>query len=69
MAKMDPRKMAPGYTNEEHPEIVDIRAMPPQPKTLKPGQVPENLIKQYFEEVRDTRSFDGGVIYYIITEC
>lgn len=47
---MDPRKMAPGYTGEEHPEVVDIRAMPPQPKELKPGQVPENLIKQYFEE-------------------
>lgn len=42
--------MAPGYTGEEHPEVVDIRAMPPQPKELKPGQVPENLIKQYFEE-------------------
>lgn len=47
---MDPRKSAPGYTGEEHPEIVDIRAMPPQPKELKPGQVPENLIKQYFQE-------------------
>ena len=47
---MDPRKSAPGYTSEEHPEIVDIRAMPPQPKELKPGQVPENLIKQYFQE-------------------
>lgn len=42
--------MAPGYTGEEHPEVVDIRAMLPQPKELKPGQVPENLIKQYFEE-------------------
>lgn len=43
----------PGYTGEAYPEMCDIRAMPPQPKDseLKPGQLPEKLIKQYFEEV------------------
>ena len=45
------KKPVPGYTGEEHPEIVDIRAMPPQPKVLKPGQVPESMVRQYFEEV------------------
>lgn len=42
----------PGYTGEAYPEMCDIRAMPPQPKDseLKPGQLPEKLIKQYFEE-------------------
>ncbi|KAK3093622.1 hypothetical protein FSP39_018239 [Pinctada imbricata] len=44
------KKPVPGFTGEEHPEIVDIRAMLPQPKELKPGQVPESMIKQYFEE-------------------
>lgn len=43
----------PGYTGEAYPEMCDIRAMPPQPKEseLKPGQLPEKLIRQYFEEV------------------
>ena len=43
----------PGYTGEAYPELCDIRAMPPQPKEseLKPGQLPEKLIRQYFEEV------------------
>ena len=43
----------PGYTGEVYPELCDIRAMPPQPKEseLKPGQLPEKLIRQYFEEV------------------
>ncbi|KAK3092805.1 hypothetical protein FSP39_007424 [Pinctada imbricata] len=40
----------PGYTGEEHPELCDIRAMPPQPSVLKPGQLSESLIRQYFEE-------------------
>ena len=40
----------PGYTGEEHPEICDIRPCA-QPTVLKPGQLEENLIRQYFEEV------------------
>lgn len=47
----------PGYTGEAYPELCDIRAMPPQPKEseLKPGQLPEKLIRQYFEEVPYTK--------------
>ena len=44
------KKTWPGYTKEAHPEVCDIRAMPPQPKVLKPGQLPEEQIRQYFEE-------------------
>lgn len=61
---MDPRKMAPGYTGEEHPEVVDIRAMPPQPKELKPGQVPEKLIKQYFEEASTPLHIKGASLLH-----
>lgn len=39
-----------GVVDEAHPEIFDIRAMPPQPKELKPGQLSETKIKQFFEE-------------------
>lgn len=42
----------PGYTGEGYPELCDLRAMPAQPKELKPGQLPEKLIRQYFEEVQ-----------------
>jgi hypothetical protein len=49
------KKTWPGYTKEAHPEVCDIRAMPPQPKVLKPGQLPEEQIRQYFEEVSYTQ--------------
>lgn len=39
-----------GYTNEAHPENFDIRAMPAQPKEKKPGQLPDEVIKKYFED-------------------
>lgn len=48
----DEKKTWPGYTGEAYPEVCDIRAMPPQPEVLKPGQLPLDQIKQYFEEVR-----------------
>ncbi|XP_062616942.1 uncharacterized protein LOC134278659 [Saccostrea cucullata] len=40
----------PGMTSEKHPECFNIEAMPPQPKEKKPGQLPDHLIKQFFEE-------------------
>ncbi|KAL5009282.1 hypothetical protein ScPMuIL_014863 [Solemya velum] len=39
----------PGQTTEAHPELFDIRAMPEQPPK-KLGQLPENAIRQFFEE-------------------
>ena len=40
-----------GLTDEAHPELFDARAMLPQPKEKKPGQISDDLIRQYFEEV------------------
>ena len=40
-----------GVYDGANPEIFDLRAMPAQPKELKPGQMPEEDIKKYFEEV------------------
>lgn len=44
-------KLYEGCTKEAHPELFDLRAMLPQPKELKPGQLPEVKIRQYFEDV------------------
>lgn len=46
----------PGYTGESNPDSFNTKAMLPQPKELKPGQLSEKLIKQYFDEV----------VYYIL---
>ncbi|XP_069114957.1 phytanoyl-CoA dioxygenase domain-containing protein 1 homolog [Argopecten irradians] len=40
----------PGDTDEAHPEKFNLEAMPPQPKERKPGQLPEDMIKQFFTE-------------------
>ena len=40
-----------GETEEAHPELFDVRAMLPQPKDKKPGQISDNLIRKFFEEV------------------
>ncbi|XP_022344797.2 uncharacterized protein LOC111137580 [Crassostrea virginica] len=47
---MDSTKEYPGMTNESHPECFNIEAMPAQPKEKKRGQLPDHLIKQFFEE-------------------
>ena len=39
----------PIETSEAHPEV--FTTIPPQPKNLKPGQLTEAQIKQYFQEV------------------
>lgn len=46
--KMTEQKRWPGETDEAHPEI--FNTIPPQPKVLKPGQLPEEKIKQFFEQ-------------------
>ncbi|OPL33374.1 hypothetical protein AM593_10405, partial [Mytilus galloprovincialis] len=43
-------EMYPGYTDEAHPECFNKEAMPQQPSVKKPGQLPESMIKQYFEK-------------------
>ena len=45
-------KSYPGFTGECFPEKFDIRAMPEQPKALKPGQLPEDEIKKFFTKVK-----------------
>jgi len=40
-----------GITDECHPEIFDVRAMPAPTKEKKPGQLADHLIRDYFEKV------------------
>jgi hypothetical protein len=66
-------KHYPGYTEDAHPELFDSRAMLPQPRDLKPGQLPEDQIKKYFEDVScfvillHARSHTGGLRYFGVT--
>ena len=55
MAGLDKIGTYPGETTKAYPEKYDIRAMPPQPKVLKPGQLPEKVIRQFFDEVNRFR--------------
>lgn len=43
--------VASGRTDEANPQVFDIRAMPVQPKVKKPGQLPEDSIRKFFEDV------------------
>lgn len=40
----------PGFTNERHPDIFNLKARP-KVTEKKPGQLPEHMIKQFFEDV------------------
>ena len=42
-----------GITDEAHPELFYVRAMLPQDKKFhkKPGQISDDLIRKYFEDV------------------
>lgn len=40
----------PGLTNERHPDIFNLKARP-KITEKKPGQLPEHMIKQFFEDV------------------
>ena len=51
-----------GATDEAHPEIFDTRAMLPQPKDKKPGQISDDLIRKYFEDVSSVRKISNYVI-------
>lgn len=44
-------KAYPGEVEETYPDIFNIQAMPTQPLEKKPGQLPDHMIKQFFEEV------------------
>ncbi|PVD25798.1 hypothetical protein C0Q70_13458 [Pomacea canaliculata] len=39
-----------GQQEKVYPEVFDLRAMPKQPEEKKPGQLPDSMIKQFFEE-------------------
>ena len=43
-----------GVSDKAYPEVFDPRAMLPQPKKKKPGQVSDAQIRQYFENVSRT---------------
>ncbi|XP_059138648.1 uncharacterized protein LOC131927013 [Physella acuta] len=42
--------LEPGLVPDGRPELFDIRAMPEQPQILKPGQLEESLIREFFEK-------------------
>ncbi|KAK7484969.1 hypothetical protein BaRGS_00023747 [Batillaria attramentaria] len=44
------QKKFPGDVEETHPEIFNLSAMPPQSEEKKPGQLPDHMIKQFFEQ-------------------
>ncbi|KAK7484970.1 hypothetical protein BaRGS_00023748 [Batillaria attramentaria] len=44
------RKVYPGHSDEAHPEIYTLAGMPEQPKVKKPGQLPEHMVRQFFEK-------------------
>ena len=65
VATMPGIKVENGATEEAYPELFDTRAMLPQPKEKKPGQLPDELIRKYFEEV----SFHFDYYYYFVVKC
>lgn len=46
---MNASKRWPGYTEEAYPDI--FTTIPPQPECLKPGQVQEDDVRRFFNEV------------------
>ena len=55
-----PAKRWPGDVDETFPDVFNINAMPPQPSEKKPGQLPESMIRQFFEEVRYGTTYCQG---------
>nr|KAG5698092.1 hypothetical protein BaRGS_031782 [Batillaria attramentaria] len=47
---MSGTKVYPGHSDVAHPEIYTLVGMPEQPKVKKPGQLPENMVRQFFEK-------------------
>jgi hypothetical protein len=50
----------PGLLDKAFPDVFNVKAMPPQPQEKKPGQLPEEQIRKFFEEVRGC----GVVVFY-----
>ncbi|XP_076450424.1 1-deoxypentalenic acid 11-beta-hydroxylase-like [Babylonia areolata] len=46
----DSSKRWPGEREETFPDVFNIKAMPPQAADKKPGQLPEETIRQFFEK-------------------
>ena len=42
----------PGFSDKAHPDVFNLKAMPAQPKKLKPGQLSEDKVKHFFEKVK-----------------
>ncbi|XP_069140456.1 uncharacterized protein [Argopecten irradians] len=42
--------IAKGFTGVAYPDVFNVNAMPAQPLELKPGQLPQHLIQQFFED-------------------
>ena len=56
MAAVQGKKNAyPGNVEETYPDTFNIKAMPTQTLEKKPGQLPDHMIKQFFEEVSKCR--------------
>lgn len=62
-------EMYPGYTDEAHPECFNKEAMPQQPTVKKPGQLPESMIKQYFEKVSHNQLLYVNNLYSVDNHC
>lgn len=45
-------KVQPGATEDAHPEVFNSQAMPTPSGEKKPGQLPDETIKKFFEDVR-----------------
>ena len=46
------KKKYSGQSDEAHPEIYTLAAMPEPLPEKKPGQLPDDMIRQFFEKVR-----------------
>ena len=45
----------PGFSDKAHPDVFNLKAMPAQPKKLKPGQLSEDkVISKEFLKSHDT---------------
>ncbi|KAL8590937.1 hypothetical protein ACOMHN_036764 [Nucella lapillus] len=46
----EPTKQWPGEREDTYPEVFNLKAMPPPQAEKKPGQLPESMIRQFFEK-------------------
>ncbi|KAK3087156.1 hypothetical protein FSP39_002452 [Pinctada imbricata] len=47
---MEDKNKYAGLVDESYPDVFNIKAMPTQPPEKKPGQLPEHMIRKFFEE-------------------